>query len=206
MKRILAIAALSIVAFSAQAQLYVGAGASSIRAEAEVGSDSGAAPSLIVGYQVAKYFSVEASTFRPDSLLERSFSVQVAPDTATFSKRVWDDASGYSLSVLGTMPITSNLSAIGRVSAYRMKARYSETNITTQCPTPTTCAVLAQSSESANASETLLGLGIGAEYEMIPQLRMRLMYERIKPKSEMFGSGNDLDRISTTSVEILYQF
>ena len=209
MTRILVLAALSIVALSAHAQPYIGASVSGIRSDSDAvgaGPDSHSFPSLALGYRVSKYLSIEGATFRPDSLLQRAFTVALAPDTTRLVNRVWNDANGYRLSVLGTLPITENLSILGRASAYRIKAHFALSDITTQCPTPTTCVNLAQSSESVNASETLPALGIGAEYEMIPELRVRLIHERIKPKAGMFGAGNDLERISTTSLEVLYQF
>lgn len=205
MKRIFAIVALSIVAFSAHAQPYIGVTVSGIRTEAEsAGYETRSVASLFAGYRASKHLAVEAGLFRPNTLLQRADSKRLSPDTINTVTRAWGGMEGYRLSLLGTLPVTDSFSILSRASAYRVKANYLLTDTTTQCAP--SCATLAQSSATVHASETLLGFGLGAEFVVFSAVSARLMYEQIKPKAGMFGTGNDLDSISTTSIEVLYQF
>ncbi len=143
---------------------------------------------LFGGYQLNPYFAVEAGLF---DLGHFGYHASTTPPgTLSGDMRV----KGLNLDLVGTLPLTGQLSALGRIGATSIRASDSFA---------TTGAVVLPYA-STNPSERSSGLkaGIGLAYAFTPAVAVRLEAERYRLKDAV-GNRGDVDLVS---VSLVYRF
>lgn len=128
------------------------------------------------GYQYNRYFAVEAGLFR---LGRFAFTSNTSP-AGTFSGQM--KTQGLNLDLVGTLPLTERLSAIGRLGAQGAWTRSS---------TSSSGAVTA-AGEAARKREINYKLGAGLQYEISPAMFVRAEAERYRINDAM-GRRGDVD-------------
>mgnify|MGYP001588860911 CR=1 FL=1 len=199
MKRILVAVFFSALAGTAQAQPYLGVGASHVKAD----NEGQLTLALSSGYRFGKHFAVEIGTFQPDRI-----STTYSVTTQEFSKQD-RRLNGARLSALLNVPVGDKTTAFIMASAYRVKAKFSTlTNQLEAVPgtVPPVYVPVSSTSSEVTSTETLPGLGIGIEYVFSKSVFARATFENINTKAGMFGAGNDLEKLRTASFNVLYQF
>lgn len=211
MKRIVVAAVLATLAWAAQAQTYLSINVTNAKAEANqpftsAAGDSGTFADLALGYRWSNHFAVEAATFSPDTVKNLELATRPAVFQQDFLHRVWS-IKGYRLSALGTIPVSEKFALLGRISAYHLKAKLAGTSQSVLDDGDLLTPVIVTSSAfGSSTTELVPGYGLGIEWTPIRQVSVRLSVERVKLKAGMFGAGNDLEHLSTTTFELLHQF
>ena len=138
---------------------------------------------LFGGYQFNRNFAVEAGYF---NLGKFGFTSTTTP-AGTLNGQI--KLQGFNLDLVGTLPLTENLSAIGRVGAQRASARdrFSGTGAV---------AVL---NANPRKSEVNYKLGAGLQYAFNPSLLMRAEAERYRI-NDAVGNRGDVNLFSVSLI------
>lgn len=141
--------------------------------------ESDTAYKLFGGYQFNRYLGVEAGYF---NLGKFGFTATTAP-AGTLNGRIKLD--GFNLDLVGTLPLTQRLSAIGRVGAQHARARdtFSGTGaVSVLDPNP-------------SAKDTHLKYGVGLQYAFSPSFLLRAEAERYRV-NDAVGNRGDVNMVS----------
>lgn len=141
---------------------------------------------LYGGYQFGPYVAVEGGYF---DLGRFGYTANTVP-TGTLDGEM--RARGLNLDLVGTLPLTRNLSALARVGVNhaRVNSRFASTGAV-QVNNPT-----------ARKSETNVKYGLGLNYAFTDALAMRLEVERYRV-NDAIGNKGDIDMVS---VGLVYRF
>jgi OmpA-OmpF porin, OOP family len=141
---------------------------------------------LFGGYELNRFLAIEGGYF---DLGKFGFTATTAPaGTLTGDIRL----RGFNLDVLGTVPITSQFSAFGRVGANYAQARdrFAGTGaVQVLNPTP-------------RARDTNVKYGLGVRYDFTPSLGVRLEAERYKVNDAVGNKGH----VDLVSLGLVYRF
>lgn len=186
---------LAVICGTARAEgLYATVGISHIG----VGGESSNMPTFSLGYKVG-LASFEIGPFWSGDMT--SETLLRSTTQLDFSRRT-RSMSGYRISALFSMPLTEQAIAFASVSAYSVKSTFETLHQSIALPSAT---LLSSTSSSFSSTETLPAFGFGLRYNFT-NWSARASYERIDPKSGMFGIGNDLDKIAVTTVAFVLSF
>ena len=141
---------------------------------------------VFLGYQLNRYVGFELGYFNLGK--QGSQVTTTPPGTLTAEVR----AQGANLDVVGTLPLTTNLSALGRVgSAYtRSRAQFSGTG----------AVVVTNPNPSDRRAD--MKVGVGLQYAFTPGFMMRAEGERYRISDATGGRG----RVNLYSVSLLFPF
>ncbi|WP_088278440.1 OmpA family protein [Ideonella sp. A 288] len=141
---------------------------------------------VFLGYQVNRNIGIEAGYF---DLGKFGFSASTSPAGSLNSQL---EVQGFNLDVVGTLPITERLSAIGRVGAHHTRTR-SSFNGTGALGT----LDQQQSKRDVNAK-----IGAGLQYAFSPGFQMRGEIERFRINDGANGKGD----VNLVSVSLVFPF
>ena len=141
---------------------------------------------LFGGYQLSPYFALEGGYF---DLGKFGYTAHTVPEgTLNGEMRV----KGLNLDLVGTLPLTGKLSAIGRVGVNyaRVNDRFSSTG------------AVNVSNPTASKNGTNAKYGVGLNYAFSDAIAMRLEVERYRV-NDAIGNKGDIDMVS---VGLVYRF
>ncbi|MFL6693984.1 MAG: outer membrane beta-barrel protein [Ramlibacter sp.] len=143
---------------------------------------------LFGGYQFNPYFGVEGGYV---DLGRFGYHASTTPaGTLSGDMRV----KGFNLDLVGTLPLTGRLSALGRIGATSLRASDSFST--------SGAVVLPYASSNPSERSTGFKAGIGLSYALTPALALRLEAERYRIKDAV-GNRGDIDLVS---LGIVYRF
>lgn len=202
MKRIAIGVVLAIVSSAAIAQPYASAGVSHVKVEGQ-GQE---ALAVSAGYRFGKHLALEIGAFQPGRVTESTNTIYTG--TQQEFTRQDRDLNGTRLSVLLNIPVSERATAFVMASAYRVKAKFATLSnvVDVQPGPPVVVTPISSSASSSSSTHTLPGLGAGIEFAFTKSFSARASFERIDPKSGMFGPGNDVDKIDVRTVEFVFSF
>lgn len=141
---------------------------------------------LFGGYQLSPYFALEGGYF---DLGKIGYTAHTVPEgTLNGEMRV----KGLNLDLVGTLPLTGKLSAIGRIGVNYARAndRFSSTG------------AVNVSNPTASKNGTNAKYGVGLNYAFSDAIAMRLEVERYRV-NDAIGNKGDIDMVS---VGLVYRF
>jgi OOP family OmpA-OmpF porin len=141
---------------------------------------------LFGGYQMNRNLAIEAGYF---NLGKFGFSADTTP-AGTLDGRM--KIQGANLDLVGTLPLTTNLSALGRVGAQYSRTRSSFDATGAALPT----------SGSRKESHTNAKWGLGLQYAISPALMLRAEVERLRTANGVGGHGN----VNVASLGLVFPF
>jgi OmpA-OmpF porin, OOP family len=146
----------------------------------------GKAFKLFGGYQFNRNLALEAGYF---NLGQFGLSANTAP-AGTLAGRF--KVQGFNLDLVGTLPLSTNLSAIGRVGAQYAKVRSDFSATGAASPTL----------GSRTDKGTNVKYGVGLQYAFSPSVLLRGEVERYRVAEPMGGRGN----INVASLSLVFPF
>jgi OOP family OmpA-OmpF porin len=148
--------------------------------------ERGQAYGLFGGYQINRNFGLEAGYV---DLGKFGFSATTSP-TGTLDGRI--RLQGLHLDLVGTLPITSNLSLIGRVGMQNTRARDHFGS----------SGAVAVSNPNPSARSTQAKFGGGVQYEFSPSFLMRAEAERFRVNDAVGNRGG----VNVVAVSLVFPF
>ena len=151
-------------------------------------NDSATGYKLFGGYQLNRYFGLEFGYFDLGKFGYKATTVPAG--SLTGEMRV----NGWNADVVGTLPLTGKLSALGRVGVTSIRAedQFSSTG----------AARVPYSNSSPSERSTGVKFGVGLAYAFTESLSVRLEGERYRLKDAV-GNRGDIDMLS---VGLVYRF
>lgn len=145
------------------------------------------------GYQISRYFAVEAAY--NDLPTSEDFGVSNAGAVQTQTTRTWSGKS-ISLSAVGLLPISARFSAVGRLSAHNVDSESKTSNVVVTLNT----GAVTSSESSSSKTFWAPAAALGVQYTE-GRASVRAMYEQLKGDSSL--SPRDL---KTVSVSLAWSF
>lgn len=144
-----------------------------------------------LGYRLAKHLAIEGSYRNLGSVHHYEASFTSGANLGLQTKD-WK-AKSFQLAAIGLVPLAGDLSLVAKGALALIDAQH---RTETQIRTPAG-AIVSTTDETTEESKLLPVLGLGVAYQIAPTVHARLMYEYMRPKSGMYGPGNDLARIQS---------
>lgn len=173
---------------------------------ANVGSTSGDTYSAVkagAGYQITRNLALEASyiRFADANGYSATFTNGGAPTWWTNGNTVKTmSTSGYGLSMIGTLPVSHDVSLLARASYYLLKTDvFSATTLTDGITTSTL-------QSSAQTTDRVGSVGVGASFAVDPRAVIRLEAEFFGKIAKDLGAINELRDTRLLSLGVAYLF
>ncbi|NRD75597.1 outer membrane beta-barrel protein [Shewanella sp. VB17] len=190
-KSILAIALMSTISYANAADVdntwYIGAGAGqnnyeSVDATSHLGDDSDLAWNAIIGYQLNKYFAVEAGWQ----------DLGTNDDTHLWSTGIDGsesiDVDGFTLGLVGTLPLSEKWFLTGEAGAYQYHLAHQMS-----------------ADYYVSTTDTAAYFGAGVGYKITDSLEVSAKYRRFANIDETSWNTADMDA-QTVGIQMLYRF
>lgn len=149
--------------------------------------DKSTAPKLQLGYQFNEYFALEGGYF---SLGKASYGATIIGGKAKATYK----AEGWSLSAIGSLPLSNRFAVFGKVGAIQSTAKLSAV---------VDFGAWGSSSENEKASKGGVVYGVGAAYDITKSVAVRAEYEVYdKVGNEDIGKS----KVDALSMGVAYKF